>query len=220
MAKNLKGIKFDEKGLVPTIIQDFSSKEVLMMAYMNKKALDMTLETGLTHFWSRTRQQLWKKGETSGNIQKVQEVYFDCDEDTLLIKVLQKGGACHTGYKSCFYNKVDNNGINLIETSEKIFDPNKAYSKSLVLQEVYNVILDRKENPKEGSYTNYLFEKGLDKILKKVGEESAEVIIAAKNRAEDEVVYEVADLIYHLLVTLVDQGINLDEIYLELEKRR
>jgi phosphoribosyl-ATP pyrophosphohydrolase/phosphoribosyl-AMP cyclohydrolase len=213
-------IKFNEQGLIPAIIQDASSNEVLMMAYMNHQSLDMTLKTGITHFWSRTRQQIWQKGETSGNIQQVQELYIDCDRDTLLIKVNQIRGACHTGHKSCFYKKIEPNSGDIYEFGDKVFDPEKVYSNESILQEVYNVILDRRNNPKEGSYTNYLFNKGIDKILKKIGEESAEVIIAAKNRSQDQVVYEMADLLYHQMVTLVEQGITLDRVFDELKSRR
>ncbi|NLI60317.1 MAG: bifunctional phosphoribosyl-AMP cyclohydrolase/phosphoribosyl-ATP diphosphatase HisIE [Clostridiales bacterium] len=213
-------IKFNKQGLLPTIIQDAKSNEILMMAYMNRQSLEKTLETGITHFWSRSRQRLWQKGESSGNIQEVQEMYIDCDKDALLIKVNQKGVACHTGHKSCFYrpiirDKVDEVRIEGIES--KVSDMK---NKSLVLQKVYQTIVDRKENPKQGSYTNYLFDKGIDKMLKKVGEESAEVIIAAKNAVEGELVYEIADLLYHLMVVMAEQNISLDKIYDEMERRR
>ena len=212
-------IKFNEQGLIPAIIQDAKSNEILMMAYMNRESLNKTLESGTTYFWSRTRGKLWQKGESSGNIQLVRDIFIDCDHDTLLIKVIQKGGACHTGHRSCFYRQLQNETSALMEKEDKVFDPDKAYNHSLVLQRVYDIVEDRKNRPKEGSYTNYLFEKGIDKILKKVGEESAEVIIAAKNRDEVEVVYETADLLYHLIVTLVEQGVTLDKVYEELEKR-
>jgi len=217
---NFLDIKFNKQGLLPTIIQDAKSNEILMMAYMNRQSLEKTLETGITHFWSRSRQRLWQKGESSGNIQEVQEMYIDCDKDALLIKVNQKGVACHTGHKSCFYrpiirDKVDEVRIEGIES--KVSDMK---NKSLVLQKVYQTIVDRKENPKQGSYTNYLFDKGIDKMLKKVGEESAEVIIAAKNAVEGELVYEIADLLYHLMVVMAEQNISLDKIYDEMERRR
>jgi phosphoribosyl-AMP cyclohydrolase / phosphoribosyl-ATP pyrophosphohydrolase len=222
----LKEIKFDEKGLVPVIAQDFKSDEVLMLAYMNREALEKTLETGKMHYWSRSRQQLWLKGETSGHFQYVRVIKFDCDGDTLLAKVEQIEAACHTGHYSCFYRELEEGRIR--ETKYKVFDPQKqkdttddsGEEKSKIMQEVYNVIVDRTIHPKEGSYTNYLFEKGLDKILKKVGEETAEVIIAAKNKCKDEVRYEVADLIYHLFVLMVERGVALDDIYDELKKRR
>jgi len=216
-------IKFDKEGLVPAIIQDNNTLEVLMVAYMNKEALMLSLDTGKTHFWSRSRQKIWMKGETSGNVQEIVDISLDCDGDAILIKVKQTKAACHTGHKSCFYRQIDKKDLTFQETSDKVFDPSEVYKskdKASVLQKVYDIIVDRQKNPKEGSYTNYLFEKGIDKILKKVGEESAEVIIAAKNRIKGEVIYEVADLLYHLMVMLVEQGIELDKIYDELHSRR
>ncbi len=216
----LEQLKFDEKGLLPAIVQDVESGEVLMLAYMNKDAVEKSLETGRTHFWSRSRQKLWMKGESSGHIQVIQEAYFDCDKDALLLKVKQTTAACHTGNYSCFFNKIDEN-YGIIEENNQVFSPEEVYSNdAAILQELYQVVVGRKENPKEGSYTNYLFEKGLDKILKKVGEESAEVIIASKNRSREEVTYEVSDLFYHIIVLLVEQGVSLEEIYSELRKRR
>lgn len=197
----MKGIKYDENGLIPAIAQDIATGKVLMLAYMNEEAIKLTLETRIAHYYSRSRQSLWKKGETSGNIQKVEGFYYDCDGDTILLKVNQKGVACHTGSYSCFFNKV-------IEDE----------SEENILAKLYEVILDRKENPREGSYTNYLFQEGIDKILKKIGEESAEVIIGAKNTNE-ELVYEASDLIYHLMVLLVNQGLPLGDIYKELQTR-
>jgi len=216
-------IKFDKEGLIPAIIQDNNTLEVLMVAYMNEEALKLSLETGKTHFWSRSRQKIWMKGETSGYVQEIVDISLDCDGDAILIKVKQTKAACHTGHKSCFYRQIDKKDLTFQETSNKVFDPSEVYKskdKASILQKVYDVIVDRQKNPKEGSYTNYLFEKGIDKILKKVGEESAEVIIAAKNRVKKEVIYEVADLLYHLMVTLVEQDIKLEEIYDELERRR
>ncbi|MDK2991493.1 MAG: phosphoribosyl-AMP cyclohydrolase / phosphoribosyl-ATP pyrophosphohydrolase [Clostridiales bacterium] len=198
-------LKFDDKGLIPAIIQDYTNGQVLMLAYMNEQSLRKTMETGQTYFYSRSRDELWHKGETSGHFQNVKGMSYDCDADALLIEVEQKGAACHTGHRSCFFNTV-------------IEQPDIA--KEDVLAELYDVIVDRKNNPKEGSYTDYLFEKGIDKILKKVGEESAEVIIAAKNGVYDEVRWEVADLFYHVLVLLVQQGMTLDDIYAELKGRR
>ncbi|AEE95487.1 bifunctional phosphoribosyl-AMP cyclohydrolase/phosphoribosyl-ATP diphosphatase HisIE [Mahella australiensis] len=198
-------LKFDDKGLIPAIIQDYTNGQVLMLAYMNKQSLRKTMETGQTYFYSRSRDELWHKGETSGHFQNVKGMSYDCDGDALLIKVEQMGAACHTGHRSCFFNTV-------------VEQPDIA--KGDVLAELYDVIVDRKNNPKEGSYTDYLFEKGIDKILKKVGEESAEVIIAAKNGVYDEVRWEVADLFYHVLVLLVQQGMTLDDIYAELKGRR
>lgn len=198
-------LKFDDKGLIPAIIQDYTNGQVLMLAYMNEQSLRKTMETGQTYFYSRSRDELWHKGETSGHFQNVKGMSYDCDADALLIKVEQMGAACHTGHRSCFFNTV-------IEQPD--------VGKEDVLAELYDVIVDRKNNPKEGSYTDYLFEKGIDKILKKVGEESAEVIIAAKNGVYDEVRWEVADLFYHVLVLLVQQGMTLDDIYAELKGRR
>ncbi len=194
-------IKYDKDGLVPAIVQDAATGQVLMLAYMNEESVKLTMETKIAHYYSRSRQKLWKKGETSGNIQKVKGFYYDCDGDTVLLKVDQKGVACHLGTYSCFTNEV---------VASK--------DKTNTMGELYKVIMDRKENPTEGSYTNYLFDEGIDKILKKVGEESAEVIIGAKNNKE-ELVYESSDLIYHLLVLLVNQGVSLGDIYEELTKR-
>lgn len=211
-------IKFDAHGLVPAIIQDANSGQVLMLAYMNAESLDKTLASGRTWFYSRSRQKLWMKGESSGNVQKVKQILYDCDADTLLIKVDQTGVACHTGHYSCFYR--DSNGQ---EVEKQVFDPKEIYSTASnrgILIELYNLIRERKEQLPEGSYTSYLFTKGIDKILKKVGEESAEVIIAAKNDSKSELIYETSDLIYHLLVLLVEQGIGPDDIFNELALRR
>lgn len=197
----MKGIKYDENGLIPAIAQDIATGKVLMLAYMNEESINLTLETKIAHYYSRSRQAIWKKGETSGNIQKVEGFYYDCDGDTILLKVNQTGVACHTGSYSCFFNKVMED-----ENSEN------------VLEKLYEVILNRKENPKEGSYTNYLFQEGIDKILKKIGEESSEVIIGAKNSRE-ELIYEASDLVYHLMVLLVNQGIPLGDIFKELQTR-
>jgi phosphoribosyl-ATP pyrophosphohydrolase/phosphoribosyl-AMP cyclohydrolase len=213
----INNIKFDERGLVPAIIQDYQSGQVLMMAYMNSESLEKTISTRKTWFYSRSRQSLWNKGETSGHVQTVKEILFDCDEDTLLIKVEQIGAACHTGHYSCFYRNAVGE-----EITPQVFDPEKIYGQasSAILYELYDLIVDRKEKMPKGSYTTYLFEKGLDKILKKVGEESAEVIIAAKNREKSELVYESSDLLYHLLVLLVEQGVTLEDIFAELKSRR
>ncbi len=211
-------IKFDQSGLIPAIIQDYQSGQVLMMAYMNTESLDKTLSTGKTWFYSRSRQALWMKGETSGHVQNVQEILYDCDEDTLLIKVEQIGASCHTGHYSCFYRNSDGD-----EVAPVVFDADKVYSShagSGIMYELYDLISDRQQKMPEGSYTTYLFEKGLDKILKKVGEENAEVIIASKNRDKAEVVYETSDLLYHLMVLLVEQGVTLEDIFTELKSRR
>ena len=194
-------IKYDQNGLVPAIVQDIGTKEVLMMAYMNREAVELTLQTKIAHYYSRSRKNLWKKGETSGNFQEVKGFYYDCDGDTILLKVNQKGVACHTGNYSCFFNEVLKEG-----------------KENHILERLYGIIVGRKELPKEGSYTNYLFKEGLDKILKKIGEESSEVIIGAKN-SRDELIYETSDLIYHLMVLLVNEGITLGEVFNELKSR-
>lgn len=220
MTNLLEQLKFDKNGLIPAIIQDAENGQVLMLGYMNREAIEKSLQTKRTHFWSRSRKKLWMKGESSGHIQAIQEAYFDCDKDVLLFKVKQTTAACHTGQYSCFYHKIsDDYGI--IEKDEPVFQPENVYpGNASILKELYEVVADRKAHPKEGSYTNYLFEKGLDKILKKVGEESAEVIIASKNHSKDEITYETADLFYHLIVLLVEQGVTLEDIYSELRKRR
>ena len=215
---NIDTIKYDDNGLVPAIIQDEVSGTVLMLAYMNAEALSKTLETGVTWFYSRSRRALWQKGETSGHVQAVKEMYYDCDADTILVKVSQTGAACHEGTFSCFSRRLDED----TEQAGKLFNPDKVYKEPLagVLYELYNVINDRKHNPKEGSYTNYLFEKGQDKILKKVGEEAAETIIASKNNDKAEILYEMADLWYHCLVLLANHNITPSELFEELKKRR
>lgn len=197
-------LKYDENGLIPAIIQEYGTKEVLMMAYMNKESLEKTIDTKKTWFYSRSRQKLWNKGETSGHYQDVKRISYDCDEDTLLIEVVQTGNACHTGSKNCFYRDI--------------LKPEKNINESIIY-EVAKTILERKENPKEGSYTNYLFEKGIDKILKKVGEEASEVIIAAKNPDKSELVYEISDMVYHVLVLMADKNVSIDDIKEELTKR-
>lgn len=201
----MEDLKFDEKGLITVVTQDYLTKEVLMVAYMNKEALDKTIETKIMHYFSRSRNELWKKGETSGHYQAVKGLYYDCDKDALLAFVDQTGVACHTGEKSCFYRSI-------IENSEP--------SYTEILKTIYDVIEDRSNNPKEGSYTNYLLDKGIDKTLKKVGEETAEVIIAAKNVDKEEVKYELADLMYHLSVMLFQKGVTWNDIFSQLEKRR
>jgi len=199
MNRILEKAKFGPDGLIPAIIQDARTREVLTVAYMNREALQLTLEHGETYFWSRSRQQLWHKGETSGNSQKVMEVSLDCDEDAVLVEVEPRGPACHTGSYSCFGVEPEIEGV---------------------LQELYAVIEQRKELRPEGSYTTYLFNSGLDKILKKVGEEATETIVAAKNADSQRLVSETGDLVYHLLVLLVERGITLDEIFRELRTRR
>ncbi|MDI9476481.1 MAG: bifunctional phosphoribosyl-AMP cyclohydrolase/phosphoribosyl-ATP diphosphatase HisIE [Natronincolaceae bacterium] len=204
----LEGLKFDERGLIPAIVQDVDTKEVLMLAYMNEDSLRKTLDTGETWFWSRSRKELWHKGETSGHIQKVKSINYDCDGDTLLIEAEQKGVACHTGARSCFFNLL----YLFEEDREEKATPD-------IIEKLYKIITDRKENPRKDSYTNYLLDEGLDKILKKVGEETAEVIIAAKNPDRNELIYETGDLLYHLLVLLRERDIAPREIFAELGNR-
>ncbi|HOB09056.1 MAG TPA: bifunctional phosphoribosyl-AMP cyclohydrolase/phosphoribosyl-ATP diphosphatase HisIE [Limnochordia bacterium] len=215
-------LKFNDQGLIPVIVRD-QEGEVLMLAYMNQEALDRTLATGYTWFYSRSRQRLWQKGESSGHRQRVIGIAADCDYDTLLITVDQFGpGACHEGYKSCFHNPIRIELEAAPETGGEhppAFDPEAVYG-SQILNELYQLIRDRKEHPQDGSYTNYLFEHGIDKILKKVGEEAAEVIIAAKNEEQGQLVYEVSDLVYHLLVMMVEKEVTLGQIWQELASRR
>jgi len=201
--ETLDQVKFDEKGLIPAIVQDVYTNEVLTLAYMNKESLEITLKEGKACFWSRSRQELWLKGETSGNYQHVVSIIADCDYDALVVRVDKDGPACHTGAESCFHNPL--------ALSEDQGD--------FTLQGLYELIEGRKTDPKEGSYTTYLFEKGLDKILKKVGEESTEVIIGAAKQDREEATYEVADLVYHVLVMMVELGIPVTDVTKELAKR-
>lgn len=195
-------IKWDKDGLVPVIIQHAENKQVLTLAYMNSEAYQKTIDSEETWLYSRSRQELWHKGATSGNTQKVIDIFYDCDHDAILLSVIPNGPACHTGSTSCF------KGAKEVQTS-----PSK------VLEDLEALIADRYEKLPEGSYTTYLFAKGVDKIGKKIGEESAEVIIAAKNNSKDELKYEAADLIYHLMVLLQNQGVPMNEIYEELSGR-
>lgn len=199
---NLDDVKFDERGLVPAIVQDAATREVLTLAYMNRESLAKTIETQQTWFWSRSRQELWHKGETSGNTQRVVSLTYDCDADAILVLVDPAGPACHTGAISCFETGL------------------KTTSIGSVLDQLYLLIESRERERPPNSYTTYLFDEGLDKILKKLGEESAETIIAAKNEDQGRVVSEVADLMYHLLVLLVARGVSLEEISHELGQRR
>jgi len=199
----IEELKFDEKGLIPAIVVDAVSKKVLTLAYMNKESLKVSMEKGLTCFWSRSREELWLKGETSGNYQHIVSITADCDKDALVVMVEKEGPACHTGEESCFFNPV-------FESEER---------KEFSLDGLFKLIEGRKTEKKEGSYTTYLFEKGIDKILKKVGEESTEVIIAAKADDKKETVYEIADLAYHTLVLMIQMGISLEDIHKELASR-
>jgi phosphoribosyl-ATP pyrophosphohydrolase/phosphoribosyl-AMP cyclohydrolase len=215
-AEQLAGrIRWDERGLVPAIIQDAASKEVLMMAYMNEESLDRSFKTGETWFWSRSRGELWHKGATSGHIQKIRSLHYDCDADTLLVKVIQQGPACHTGRYSCFHNAA----VNEKEGTPQSQGVQAAGDRFSILARLEAVIAAREAERPEGAYTTYLFDKGVDKILKKVGEETAEVIIAAKNKDNQELRYEVSDLIFHLLVLLRERKLPLDEVMRELEGR-
>lgn len=196
-------LKFDANGLIPAIVQDHYTKEVLTLAYMNAESLAITIDEGRTCFFSRSRQQLWRKGETSGNVQHVVSITADCDKDALVVEVVKSGPACHTGAESCFFNPV--------YVSEEL--------KQFTWEGLYHLIEGRKTDPKEGSYTSYLFDKGLEKILKKVGEESTEVIIAGSKRDKEETVFEISDLAYHVLVLMIELGISVEDITRELEKR-
>lgn len=209
--KFIDDLKFNSKGLIPAVVQNKTTKEVLMVAYMNADTIKKTLETGRATFWSRSRQEVWVKGATSGNYMYVDEIRVDCDGDSLVILADPAGPACHTGHGSCFYRSVSDGELTGIDEAEDLSD---------VMSVDQAVIIDRKKNPEQGSYTNYLFDKGEDKILKKVGEEAAEVVIAGKNRSKEEISYEVADLIYHLTVMLVDNDMTWDDIYKEMKRRR
>ena len=196
-------LKFDEKGLIPAVVQDFYTGEVLTVAYMNKESLEVTLNEKMTCFYSRSRQKLWRKGETSGNRQHIVSVKTDCDKDALVVKVIKDGPACHTGAQSCFFNLLYK------DNSKTDFS----------IDALYDLIKGRKTQMKEGSYTTYLFSKGLDKIMKKVGEECTEVIIGAAKHSNEETIYEISDLAYHILVLMVEMGITVDDIRNELDSR-
>lgn len=200
---NIDELKFDEKGLIPAIVVDAVSKQVLTLAYMNRESLKVSMKKELTCFWSRSRNELWLKGETSGNYQHIVSITADCDNDALVVTVEPDGPACHLNTKSCFNNKV-------FESDER---------KDFSYEQLFDLIKGRKTDKKEGSYTTYLFEKGIDKILKKVGEESTEVIIAAKAEDKKETIYEIADLTYHVMVLMIEAGISLEDIYKELASR-
>ena len=199
----LDQLKFDEKGLIPAVVQDFYTKEVLTVAYMNRESLDITLQEGKTCFWSRSRGELWRKGETSGNYQRVVSIKADCDADALVVEVIKDGPACHTGAESCFFNSI--------------FEDETVARFSL--EALYELLVGRNEQRPEGSYTTYLFEKGKEKILKKVGEECTEVIIGAMKDSREETIYEISDLCYHVLVLMVSCGITIDDIRQELASR-
>lgn len=198
--------QLNSDGLIPVVVQDYRTDQVLMLAYMNEEAFRMTLRTGRMTYWSRSRRELWVKGLTSGHFQYVRSLSADCDKDTILARVSQVGAACHTGAVSCFFNE-------LVKKQYDETNPRK------VFEDVYGVIMDRKEHPKEGSYTNYLFDKGIDKILKKVGEEATEIIIAAKNPDPEEIKYEISDFLYHVMVLMAQRGVTWEDIMRELARR-
>ncbi len=196
-------LKFDANGLIPAIVQDYFTKQVLTLAYMNRESLEISMQEGRTCFYSRSRQQLWRKGETSGNVQHIVSIAADCDADALVVEVIKAGPACHTGAESCFFQELWQDGENT----------------PFSIDGLYEMLLGRKLHKKEGSYTTYLFEKGIDKILKKVGEECTEVIVAGKGDDKAETIYEIADLAYHVMVLMVHMGITPNEIRQELAKR-
>ena len=200
---NIDQLKFDEKGLIPAIVVDAQSGKVLTLAYMNRESLEISMKEGRTCFWSRSRQELWRKGETSGNVQHIAAITADCDRDALVVRVNKEGPACHLGTDSCFNDRV-------FEGEEK---------EPFSVEDLYALLEGRKEKLPEGSYTTYLFQKGIDKILKKVGEECTEVIIAGKAGDKRETVYEIADLMYHMMVLMVEMGISVDEVLAELASR-
>lgn len=214
MTDFIKQIKFNSHGLVPAIIQDSQTLAVLMMAYMNDEALRTTIKTGISHFWSRSRQRLWQKGETSGNIQRVKKILYDCDADTLLLLVEQTGVACHTGSPSCFFREL----YERVDSSDARKGPDRP-NLAGILSTVYDVIVERRDTPSETSYVSSLYSSGLDKILKKISEESGELIISSKNNNRDEIVYEAADLWFHSLVLLGYHGLSPQDVCGELEKR-
>lgn len=251
MMNIIETARFDANGLIPAIVQDTRTDEVLMLAYMNKESLKKTVQTGKAHYYSRSRKKLWLKGETSGNFQEVRSISIDCDGDALLLKVEQTGQACHTGHYSCFFTRFGIDGIKegtgiptvngtgylpaceagsgISEGPAPVHASGHAPASTVepglaagpeVLGEVFDVIADRLTHPKEGSYTNYLLGKGLDKILKKIGEEACEVIIASKNGSTGEISSEIADLLYHVMVLLAERGMSLNDVYVELVRRK
>jgi phosphoribosyl-ATP pyrophosphohydrolase/phosphoribosyl-AMP cyclohydrolase len=212
-------LKWDASGLIAAVLQDYHSKEVLMLGYMNRESLKKTLDSGEVWFWSRSRQELWHKGDTSGNVQKVVDIQLDCDRDTLLVRVEPAGPVCHTGKYSCYFESVYSRaekGESTKDAETSTYSPSDRFA---ILNELESLIAERELERPEGSYTTYLFDKGVDKILKKVGEEASEVIIAAKNNDADELRYESSDLIFHLLVLLRERKLPLDEVLRELAGR-
>ena len=200
---NIDALKFDQNGLIPAVVQDYYSKQVLTVAYMNRESLEISMKEGRTCFFSRSRQQLWRKGETSGNTQEIVNITADCDGDALVVEVIKKGPACHTGEECCFFNELYQH------------EDTPRFS----MEALYDLLVGRKENPKEGSYTTYLFQKGIDKILKKVGEECTEVIVAGKGGDREETIFEIADLAYHVMVLMVEMGIEPKDVFAKLASR-
>ena len=196
-------LKFDANGLIPAVVQDYFSKQVLTVAYMNKESLEISMKEGRTCFFSRSRQQLWRKGEISGNTQEIVTIKADCDLDALVVEVIKKGPACHTGSESCFFNPVYQN----------------ENQQDFSIEALYQLLVGRKTDPKEGSYTTYLFQKGIDKILKKVGEECTEVIVAGKGGDKEETIFEISDLMYHVMVLMVEMGIAPKDVFAQLASR-
>jgi len=213
----LDQLKFDKDGLLPCITQDAENGEVLMLAYMNAEAVENTLKTGKVHYYSRSRGKQWMKGESSGHVQTVREIRYDCDGDTLLIKIDQEGAACHTGRRSCFYTVADGDEVRI--DAEPEVDTTAIYAEQDILDAVYHVIQDRRRNPNEKSYVNSLFTKGLDKILSKIGEEATEAAIAGKGGDREEIIYEVADLFFHTLIMMGYYDLPPERIYAELRRR-
>ncbi|SDZ34675.1 phosphoribosyl-ATP pyrophosphohydrolase / phosphoribosyl-AMP cyclohydrolase [Evansella caseinilytica] len=221
---NMEAVRFDEKGLIPTVVQDWQSKEVLTVAYMNKESLEKSIATGETWFYSRSRQALWHKGETSGNTQRIVGMMLDCDQDALVVTVEPNGPACHNGTFSCFSNEeqlaaVDNKSKDNTGNSESEQSAAADEERFAIIRKLERLIAERETERPEGSYTTYLFNEGVDKILKKIGEEAAEVIIAAKNRSKEELTWESADLLYHWLVLLREQQLPLDAVLQRLADR-
>lgn len=213
----VEDLKYDERGLLPVVVQDAETREVLTVAYMNAESLRRTLAEGETWFWSRSRSELWHKGETSGHTQRVRGLAVDCDRDALVVLVEPSGPACHTGARTCFHHAIESDSSFAHNTEDEQPEPANSFGETL--EELYGVIENRRREKPEGSYTTYLFERGLDKILKKIGEESAETIIAAKNEDAPAFVAEVSDLLYHLLVLLVERGVKLNDVRDELSRR-
>jgi phosphoribosyl-AMP cyclohydrolase / phosphoribosyl-ATP pyrophosphohydrolase len=213
----LQQLRFDKNGLIPAIARDAATGEVLMMAYMNAEAVEETVRTGFVHYYSRSRRLLWKKGETSGHVQKVREIRFDCDADCLLISVEQEGAACHTGHHSCFFRVWEENAARV--TGEKLVDAAALYGRADILDAIYHVIQERRANPGEKSYVASLYAKGLDKILGKIGEEATETAVAGKGGDPNQVVYETADLFFHILILLGYYDLPPERIYAELRRR-